>query len=177
MSVPNIRFCPANPATRRGGIGRRIRYAGRRGASVGMALALMAGLAEYIRQPLLLPPFAATAVLILVTPNKSFAQPRNIVGGYLICCILAFAVVTWLPPASGLVAAGTVGTAVCLMLVADALHPPGAAMLLLLLLAPRSPDWRLEFGIVPLGVAVLVGTGWLLNKLVLRQQYPAKTWW
>lgn len=176
MSEPVVRFCPTNPATKRGGIGRRIRYAGRRGASVGLALAMVAGLAELFRQPLLLPPFAATAILVLITPDKSFAQPRNIVGGYLICCTLALAVGAWMP-ISGLVAAGAVGVAVGLMLVTDTLHPPGAATLLLLLLAPRTPDWRVVFGVVPLGVAVLLGTGWLLNKLVLKQHYPATTWW
>ena len=176
MSEPVIRGYPAIPATKREGIGRRIQYAGRRGVSVGLVLALVAGLAELFRQPLLLPPFAATGILLFVTPDRPFAQPRNIVGGYLICCTLALAVGAWAPPASGLVAAGAVGVAVGMMLVTETLHPPGAATLLLLL-APNAPSWRVVFGVVPLGVAVLLGTGWLLNKLLLKQQYPVTTWW
>ncbi len=142
---------------------------------MGLALALVAGLADLLRQPLLLPPFAATAILLLITPDKPFAQPRNVVGGYLICCTLALVVGAWAPPASGLVAAGAVGIAVGLVLATDTLHPPGAATLLLLLLAPRAPGWTTLLGVVPLGVAVLLGTGWLLNKLVLKQRYPATT--
>ena len=143
---------------------------------MGLGLALVAGLADFLRQPLLLPPFAATCILILVTPDKPFAQPRNIVGGYLICCTVALAVGAW-APVTALAAAVSVGVAVGLMLAADALHPPGAATLLLLLLAPKAPIWRTVLGAVPLGVAVLVGTGWLLNKRVLKQRYPATTWW
>ena len=134
------------------------------------------GLAQGLHQPLLIPPLGATAILLLTAPDKPIAQPRAIVGGYLLAVGVAVGCGTWLGT-SAWAAAVAAGVAAALMLATDTLHPPGVALLLLLLLAPTPPTWRVL--LVPLlpGVGVVLGLGWLFNNVVAGQKYPATTWW
>ena len=62
-----------------------------------------------------------------------------------------------------------------LLLAADALHPPCLAILMLLLAPNQQPTKHLVPPLL-LGVGLIIGLGWLLNKVVLQQPYPAK-WW
>ncbi len=135
-------------------------------------LAVLAGVGQVLRQPLLLGPLAATGVLVLIIPDQSFAQPRNIVAGYLLAVGVAIICRQWLP-ATSLVVVLAVGLTLLLLLAADALHPPGIAILLLLLAPDRQPTGHLVLPLL-LGVGLIIGLGWLLNKLVLRQPYPAR---
>lgn len=142
------------------------------GLSVGVVLAVLAGLAHLLRKPLLLPPFGGTAVLMLEVPDKPIAQPRAVVGGYLLALCTALGCGAWLEP-SGLLAAAAAGLVLTLMRATDTLHPPAVAALLLMLLAPAKPTWHHYLVSVPVGVGLVLGMGWLLHKVMIRRRHPA----
>ncbi len=146
------------------------------GLSLSVTLAAVAGLAHVVRQPLLIPPLGATGTLILTAPDRPIAQPRSILGGYLIGVGVALAACAWLEP-TGLVIALAAGVALALMLATDTLHPPGGAALMLLMLAPARPAGALVCGSVLAGVAVVVAVGWLVHRAVGGRRYPARGWW
>lgn len=68
------------------------------------------------------------------------------------------------------------GVAVVLMMSTHTLHPPGVAMILLLLLRSSKLTWCTLLTVSE-GIILLMGLGWLLNNTLLRQRYPASGWW
>ena len=75
--------------------------------------------------------FGASAVLIYGVPMSDFSQPRNFVGGHLICAVTGVAVYTIVPGNVALAAALAVSIAVAAMLVTHTTHPPGGATALI----------------------------------------------
>ncbi len=61
-----------------------MRWALTHGFVLSVMLAGLVGLAQALQQPLLIPPLGATGILLLTAPDKPIAQPRAIVGGYLL---------------------------------------------------------------------------------------------
>lgn len=163
---------PAHATTGRGRIRRALVY----GGGLTTMLAGVVGVAQALHQPLLIPPLGATSILLLTAPDKPIAQPRTIMGGYLLAVGVAVGCGAWLAP-SAWVAAAAAGVAAALLLVTNTLHPPGVATLLLLLLASTPPTWRVLVVPVLPGVGVVVGLGWLFNNVVAEHKYPATTWW
>jgi CBS domain-containing membrane protein len=80
----------------------------------------------------LIAPMGATAVLVFATPNSPLAQPWSAVVGNTTSALVAVLVLHWVPPpfANGL----AVAAALAAMLALRALHPPGAAIALLVVL-------------------------------------------
>ncbi|MDP3960760.1 MAG: HPP family protein [Pseudorhodobacter sp.] len=90
----------------------------------------------------LIAPMGATAVLVFATPNSPLAQPWSAVVGNTTSALVAVLVLHWVPPpfANGL----AVAAALAVMLALRALHPPGAAIALLVVpLEPVTEGARL----------------------------------
>ena len=78
-------------------------------------------------QMLVIPPFGATCVIAFVIPDSIFAHPRNIIGGYLVSCIvglLILAIFGMTPLSYAL----SVALAIAIMQISKTLHPPAAAL-------------------------------------------------
>jgi len=123
--------------------------------------------------PMLIAPFGATAFLIFAVPNSPLAQPWSVVVGSAVSALVAIAVVYLVPaqlPAAGL----AVGGAVLAMAALRAMHPPGGAVALLVVLradptALHSPLFALHP--VAEGAVLLVLAGVLWNRATGRV-YP-----
>lgn len=97
-------------------------------------------------------PFATTLVLVCGAPASPAAGARAVIGGHLICGLVALLGLELLPP-SELATAGAVGVALGLMLAARCFHPP--AGITPLVVAQFHPGW--DFLLWPiLTIAILI---------------------
>lgn len=126
-----------------------------------------------LSEVMIVSPFAATAFLILTLPNSPLAQPWSVIVGNTVGAAAGVicAAVLSLPVISAILA---VGLSVLFMAKARALHPPGAAMALNVVLISQSdgylgPGFALTTVIV--GSILLIVFGMIFNPLTGRR-YP-----
>ncbi|MBP2233013.1 CBS-domain-containing membrane protein [Azospirillum agricola] len=119
--------------------------------------------------PLLIAPFGATCVLIFAATDSHLAQPRSVVGGYLVSALVGVLALALLGSAPWVVAL-SVGTAIAMMQVTRTLHAPAGAMPLLALTPGADATMLLPSALA--GAAVLVGIGLLVNNLRSDRAYP-----
>jgi len=154
-------------------------------ASLGSAvcIAIVAGAAAIVGQPLIAPPFGATALMCNVLPGTPSSAPRNVVVGHalgLLCGFAALAVTGALGMPSALaggfrpehVLAGAlaVGATVATTEWLGVRHPPAAASTLIVSLGVLQKPTQLVA--VACGAAALAATAWLVHRLC-RVPYPA----
>lgn len=123
--------------------------------------------------PIVLGSFGASCLLIFAYPNSPFAQPRNVIGGHFIASLTGlvflhlFGVHWWSM-------AVAVASAIALMLIFRAPHPPAGSNPFIVMMA--GADW--DFLITPtlLGAIVLVFVAIVYNNIGKRRRYPTY-WW
>ncbi|WP_431854333.1 HPP family protein [Azospirillum sp.] len=137
------------------------------GSSVGIGA--VTGLSLLSKLPLLIAPLGATCVLIFAVSDSPLAQPRSVVGGYLVSAVVSVLALLWLGSAPWVVAC-SVGTAIALMQVTRTLHAPAGAIPLL---APGfAPDGAPLVATVLAGALTLTLIGLLVNNLRRDRSYP-----
>lgn len=134
-------------------------------------IAVLIILADSAHTTLLLPPFAASAALALVARGNLFGRLRSIVGGYPVSATSGLAVLTVLGYGSA-ARVTAVAVAVAAMLPVRALHPPAAALPLLVL--PGEPRVVIVLGTVLIGAFVLVGLAGSVNGLLPEPTNPSE---
>lgn len=83
---------------------------------------------------IILASIGSTFFTVFALPNNRTAQPRNVIGSYLICVLIGLAC-CFIPSAS--ISGGiAVGTAAFLMVITDTEHPPAAGIALGMALSP-----------------------------------------
>jgi CBS-domain-containing membrane protein len=105
--------------------------------SVGLAMLVAVGALTH--QTVLVPPLAATTAIVTATPNSPLAQPRHVIGGHMLSCLVGFAVLAlgWHGPWAAAVACGI---ACGLVLVLKAAHPPAMATTAMIMLTDPPAD-------------------------------------
>lgn len=133
--------------------------------------------------PILIGAFGASAVLIYGLPMAELAQPRNFVGGYLVCALTGVGVAKLMPdPAQhALAAALAVSVAVLLMHVTRTLHPPGGAVALIAVIGnPKVQALGFRYVLCPVlsGALIMLAVALLVNNLSgnPKRHYPLY-WW
>lgn len=138
--------------------------------SVGLALLVAVGALTH--QTVLVPPLAATMAIVTATPDSPLAQPRHVIGGHMLSCLVCFAVLAlgWHGPWAAVVACGI---ACGLVLVLKAAHPPAMATAVMIMLTDP-PATRF----VPLlaAGAVLLVMVQMVSARLQREVYPT-SWW
>lgn len=125
---------------------------------------------------ILIPSMGASAVILFVIPGSPLAQPWPFVGGQLLPALVGVTCAFYIPDIA-ISAALAVGLTVLLMTVLRCLHPPGAATTLAPILSGvHKPMPDFEFLLVPVGINVLLmlALALIINRLVLRRDYPAQ---
>jgi len=144
---------------------------------VGIGLLLTALMAGALRGSaplsiLLVAPLGASAFLIFAVPNSPLAQPWSVVAGNSVSALVALLAVHLVPDlwlALPLAVAG----AVFAMMTLRAMHPPGGAVALSVVLAAQSGAPEFHWAAVPVALdsALLVLAGVLYNRPTGRR-YP-----
>lgn len=138
--------------------------------SVGLALLVAVGALTH--QMVLVPPLAATMAIVTATPASPLAQPRHVIGGHMLSCLVCFTVLAlgWHGPWAAVVASGI---ACGLVLALKAAHPPAMATAVMIMLTDP-PATRF----VPLlaAGAVLLVMVQMVSARLQREVYPT-SWW
>ena len=117
--------------------------------------------------------FGSTTLIVLIFYESEFAQPSNIFFGYLLGIIIGILFNEFFG-ISFITLGLSVGTTVSLMMYLKKIHPPAAANPLIALFA----DVSLNYIIFPVlvGSVVIIILSILINKLLLKRNYP-KRWY
>ncbi|MFE9610074.1 HPP family protein [Streptomyces sp. NPDC006012] len=138
--------------------------------SAGLAVLVAAG--TLMHQTVLVPPLAATTAIVTATPDSPLAQPRQVLGGHMLSCLVCFAALAlgFHGPWGAVVACGV---ACALVLVLRAAHPPALATAVMIMLTDPSPG-----RFVPLlaAGAVLLVVVQMVSARLRREIYPV-SWW
>lgn len=125
---------------------------------------------------LMLGSIAASAVLLFAAPHSPMAQPWNLVMGHLLSALAGWGCGLAIgdPVLAG---AAAVGCAILLMHLLDALHPPGAATALTLVLSATQfhamgEIWMLAIVAANAGASLLLALA--INNLLPGRRYPAR---
>ncbi|SGZ20525.1 HPP family protein [Moritella viscosa] len=110
----------------------------------------------------LMAPFGATVVLVFGVPKSPLAQPKNVILGHLLTAFIGVLFVEYIGVEPWSLAIAT-GLAVTIMLLTNTTHPPAGANPMVIMLSGQS--WAFLFNPVLIGACVIVGLGFILNKL------------
>jgi len=139
------------------------------GIAAAFAMLLMAQLARYTGQPLLLAPLGATAALLFAQPSSPLAQPLNVMGGYFVgvcVCELSF----FLLPSPTIAAAVAVGWTVVIMRGLRVTHPPAGALPILAFGSQIHGVGLFLGGFV--GCVTLISMAFVVHRIPPRRVYP-----
>src|SRR3954463_6032826 len=75
--------------------------------------------------------FGASSVLIYGAINSPLAQPRNLIGGHVVCALVGVTIFKTLPDIVWITAPLAVSLSIVMMQVTKTLHPPGGATALI----------------------------------------------
>ncbi len=127
--------------------------------------------------PMLVASMGASAVIVFIIPNSPLAQPWPLVGGQLVSTVVGVVCAQFISD-TALAPAYAVGGSVLFMLLLRCLHPPGAATALAPVLS-GDPIGSFGYGFVlfPVGLnaAILLLLALVINRWLLRHEYPIKT--
>ncbi len=150
----------------------------RSGFAGGIAILLLGWILHHLpplHYPILmLGSIAASAVLLFAAPHTPMAQPWNLVVGHLVSGLAGWS--CSLVVSDPLLATGVaVGAAILLMYLLDALHPPGAATALTMVLnSTQYHDmgmfWSILIVVANAGFALLLAIA--INNLLPHRRYP-----
>jgi CBS-domain-containing membrane protein len=118
--------------------------------------------------------FGASAVLIYGAIRSPVAQPRNLLGGHMVSAVIGVATYKVLPGQMWLAAAVAVATAIAVMHMSKALHPPGGATALIAVIgSDKVHDLGFLYAVVPaeLGAAIMLLVALLMNNLATTRRY------
>tara|TARA_R110002096_G_scaffold436105_1_gene668177 strand:+ start:202182 stop:202691 length:510 start_codon:yes stop_codon:yes gene_type:complete len=137
------------------------------------AIGSAAAIAVFAEMPFVFAPLGASAVLAFAIPDSPLAQPRNIIGGHLICAIVGVLFLIFLGNAWWVMPLA-VATAIAAMLLTKTVHPPAGANPLIVLMA--SSQWDFVFMTVLPGAMILTMCALIFNNLAKDHRYPTY-WW
>ena len=124
--------------------------------------------------------FGATSVLIYGVINSPLAQPRNVIGGHVICAIIGVTF-NYFIPQSWLAAALAVSVSIVMMQVTKTLHPPGGATALIAIIGSeriKSLGYLYVLSPILSGIVVLMMVALFFNNITANRSYPKnKTWY
>jgi pSer/pThr/pTyr-binding forkhead associated (FHA) protein len=137
-----------------------------------MALLALAAIGIWLRQPLLIPPLAASMALITAGSALPIAQPRNVIAGQLVSAVVGFAVLAvggpgiWTAAAAG-------GLALGAMLLLRVAHSPAAATAVIV--GATAPPAARFLVLLAAATVILVVCG-VLGTRIEGKRYP-NYWW
>jgi CBS domain-containing membrane protein len=143
------------------------------GALLGIVLCGFSLLAMPLHSDWLIAPIGASVVILFVQPHSPVAQPRSVISSYFFAVLVGL-VCTHVIPHAVLAAALGVAVTVWLMIKFNGIHPPGGALVLLMVLdGPVGPAQTLQtLSLVAVNVLLMLLFAWLVNKWVLGRPYP-----
>ena len=117
--------------------------------------------------------FGSSMVLLYGYPESPFAQPRNIILGHLITSVVGVIFLNFISLPIYLMLPLAVGFGVMLMIALNVTHPPAGGNPIIIIMGSVSFDYLLMPVVV--GSIIVVVFGIILNKFILKKEYPKQT--
>ena len=129
---------------------------------------------------LLIGSFGASSVLIYGVINSPLAQPRNLIGGHVLCALIGVTVHKILPNEVWLSSALAVSISIVLMQITKTLHPPGGATALIANIGSAKilalGYWYVLYPVL-LGASILLLVAIFFNNRTSHRSYPKNKKW
>lgn len=123
--------------------------------------------------------FGASSVLIYGIINSPLAQPRNLIGGHLICAFVGVTIQFLIP--EGWLAAGlAVSLSIVMMQITKTLHPPGGATALIAVIGSekiKALGYLYLLSPILSGVLILFLVALFFNNITSHRKYPINKSW
>lgn len=143
------------------------------GVLLGIVLCGFSLLAMPLHSDWLIAPIGASVVILFVQPHSPVAQPRSVISSYFFAALVGLVCSHLIPNAVLAAAVGVAGT-VWLMIKFNGIHPPGGALVLLMVL--DGPVGLIQtsqtVSLVALNVLLMLLFAWLINTWLLGRPYP-----
>tara|TARA_B100001027_G_scaffold103735_1_gene71362 strand:- start:689 stop:1156 length:468 start_codon:yes stop_codon:yes gene_type:complete len=114
--------------------------------------------------------FGSTMVLLYGYPESPFAQPKNIFFGHLLTSIVGVIFVNFVPVPIYIMIPLAVGFGVFFMILAGVTHPPAGGNPIIVIIGSASFSYIISPIIV--GSAIVLIFGLVLNRFILKKEYP-----
>jgi len=136
-----------------------------------LAIGFVGWMADAAHAPLMIASFGASAVLLFGMPDSPFSQPRNTIIGHLLAAVIGMAAANLIGE-NWMAMALAVATALGVMKLARAVHPPAGSTAIIALHLHPGP----EFLILPVlvGSLLLVALAALYNNVFEHRRYPLR---
>lgn len=124
--------------------------------------------------------FGASSVLIYGIINSPLAQPRNLIGGHVVCAFVGVCVYKLIPDALWLSSALSVSLSIVAMQMTKTLHPPGGATALIANIGSEkihALGFMYVFSPVLTGVLILLLVAIIFNNATPHRKYPHNKNW
>jgi CBS domain-containing membrane protein len=124
--------------------------------------------------------FGASSVLIYGVINSPLAQPRNLIGGHVICALTGVTIYLLIPVEAWLTGALAVSISIVLMQITKTLHPPGGATALIAVIgSPKIHTLGYLYVLSPVlsGVTILLLVALIFNNMTSHRRYPLNRHW
>ncbi len=124
---------------------------------------------------LLIGSFGASAVLIYGAIKSPLAQPRNLIAGHIVSAFVGVTCYKIFPSHLCLASAMAVATAIAVMHIVKALHPPGGATALIAVIGSHkihNLGYLYAFIPVGLGAVIMLIVALLINNIPKSRRYP-----
>ncbi len=137
-----------------------------------VAAAVVAFLAHFTKQPLVLGSFGATIFVLFILPDTPFAQPRNVIGGHFVSSLVGLLFLKFMGPSWWSMALA-LASAIALMQLLRVAHPPAGSNPFIVFLI--GADWSFLPVTTLIGSILLVLVALFYNNLAKDRSYP-KYW-
>ena len=116
--------------------------------------------------------FGSTMVLLYGYPESPFAQPKNIFFGHLLTSIVGVIFVNFIPMPIYIMIPLAVGFGVFFMILAGVTHPPAGGNPIIVIIGSASFNYIISPVII--GSAIVLIFGVILNRFILKKEYPRR---
>ena len=116
--------------------------------------------------------FGSSMVLLYGFPESPFAQPKNIFFGHLVTALVGVIFVNFIQLPIFIIIPFAVGFGIFLMIIFDIVHPPAGGNPIMVIIGSASFDYL--FSPVITGTIIILLFGIILNKYILKKNYPLK---
>ncbi|NEW60220.1 HPP family protein [Sulfurovum sp. bin170] len=131
---------------------------------------------NHIDKMMLIGSFGASAVLLFAVSGSPLAQPRNVLGGFIISALIGVTSYKLFYHDLWLASAIAVSTSIAVMQFTQVLHPPGGATALIAVIGSEDiHSLGYSYALLPVGMGafILLSVALIINNIPKNRSYPS----
>lgn len=136
---------------------------------IALGMGIICFTSYYVHALFLIPSLASSAIMLFMSYQNVFAQPRNVIGGHIMSALAALIVLRFWGPEWWSITL-VIFLAAFLMIVTNTIHPPGGGTAIAAYLGGYSA--LVLLGTVVLDTVIIVLVAWVVNSIIAHRQYP-----